>query len=612
MKFSLSKHAIALMVTWAPFTISTEPFDENIAADEYNKKDGIEYVIGPALRGSKHIGHDKTSNEDALNHTHLSEEALWLQLDKDLAGVGRKCYDDGDCTDPKRPYCLMSKRPGYPLAGMCYGCLNSGDCPKGQECSIDLSDAMCTDHILDEVPGIKRAEFGYNPFLADPLGLLSSNDPGVAKFRFFNHVWINEGRKSLEFCSKLRYVPKNFEVKPVATCSVRGKTKVLTSSRSLERGFSDSLDFTGGGTYKEIDFEGSVGYTVSKKLSQDSMDGKTHTESKAECQLYNFAMIDPSQIKPTQVADTYLRKLVPGRETTVNEDWKSFFDKFGTHLNVEGTIGSWKAMSFTFTESQRSDFSDTNVDLRAGLTIGMENIFQVGGNRNTSAAKKEGKKLMSGKYIHQESGLGDVNKKCEDPGFLKRTLSPICNHVDFNTYNNIVKDDCMKQMKKYCFHVADDKYGRTCNYASHLEFECITTADCDRGSMCVKGTCVPCKLRAQLTEYCVRNDDGGEKGEYEFSINNNHYWSGSLREFECTKNLYGWKPVDVKAPSFYFFARERDCPPWNGNDDGDVTIELEKNYSCERTTYNEPTSFKDEVTFVVEGYVPSSHALEES
>lgn len=612
MKFSFSKHAIALMVTWAPFTISTEPFDENIAADEYNIKDRIEYVIGPALRGSKHIGHDKTSNEDALNHTHLSEEALWLDLEKDLVGVGRKCHDDGDCTDPERPYCLTKKKPRYPLVDMCYGCLNSGDCPAGQLCSIDRSDAMCTDHTLDETPGIKRAMFGYNPFIADPLGLLSSDDPGIARYRFFNQVLINEGRKSMEFCSKLRYVPKNYEVRPKGYCLVRGKTKVLTSSRSLQRELSSSIDFSGGGTYKGIDFGGSVGYTVSETLAQHSMDGKTHTETKAECKLYDFYIIDTSQIKPTKTADVVLRKLGPGGAVTVNEDWKRFFEYFGTHLHVGGTIGSWEAMSYTFTESQRSNFKEETVNFRSAVNIGVENIFQVGSNRDISAGEKRGKELMSGRYEYKKSGLGDVKNKCEDPGILKRILSPICNHIDYNTYNNIGKDNCMNQMKKYCSHVANDKFKGTCNYASHLEFECITTADCDHGSMCDKGTCVPCKLRAQVTEYCVENDDGGDKGEYEFKINNNFYWSGSLREFKCHKNLSGWKPVDVKAPSFYFFTKEQDCPPWNGNDEGDVTIELEKNYSCERTTYEEFTSFKDKVTFVVEGYVPSSHALEES
>jgi len=529
---------------------------------------------------------------------------------------------NADCTSPERPYCFTGPISlDRPLPNLCYGCRTSADCHHSETCQIDRSDAKCADVQLDEAPGIFEAEHGYNIFASDPLGILQETDPGNVIGRFFNQEWSETNQYSAQFCSETRHFPVNYHVRVSAECVVRGQTTVIESSSAYTREVAESTQISGEGTYNLITFGGSVGASTSQSLARDAAQGRTHTETTAQCELYSFAMVDTSQIRPTAVADSTMRTLVhTGNGNSVNHLWKRFFEVYGTHLVIEGTIGSYKKYSYTFTETQRGDMIGETHTFETAVNAGVENIAQVGGNYNSNTGASMAALLRQShvnEVIRTKGHVEGTTEKCMDPGILKRTLSSICGHIDYNRYTNINREDCNQEMRKYCFHeIGETNFNAqtVCNYSRSERFQCTNTADCNGGYMCVQGSCRRCRLRVQMTEFCVRNDDEGRYGEYTFQINNHNYWSGDLREWHCTRNQSGWNHVDLGTDRrLRFHTIEHDRPPWNADDHGNLNHVFPSDYSCEATTYRTTTSARDQVQFSVVGVIPSQeHVLEES
>merc|ERR1740139_327714 len=133
-------------------------------------------------------------------------------------------------------------------------------------------------------------------------------------------------------------------------------TSSMTTSESYKKAIQKQVSYGGSGSHKGADLAGNTGTGSYKLLSKNSMDSKTTIEASSICSLFKFNYVGDGKktimdnLTPAAVED--LKKLGTGQMS-----WGEFFDRYGTHMIVEGEFGAFERISLTFTEKQRNELT---------------------------------------------------------------------------------------------------------------------------------------------------------------------------------------------------------------------------------------------------------------
>jgi hypothetical protein len=401
----------------------------------------------------------------------------------------KRCRSDNDCTG-MYPNCLTERKPGsdYPPLGYCYECVIDQHCGN-RECKHSGSNLYCDNFDVPQMPGIGKAEHLYNLFTGDPLHIVSQGvDPGFTTKKFYHQTFTESDRFKHEVQNEDRYEPNEMNARPLGSGGTNTRTSSMTSTSSYTEAAGDSLTVGGEGTYKGVDFGGNVGTSSYKEVTDNAANEETTVTLNQVYNLYKFDLKSDADLQMTEQADRALKRL-----SNDYNAWKRFFDGFGTHIIYSGVMGSYVRTGLVFTASQRQELETYEDSFDTAVSVGVPEVFGFDVERNSARMSESGKsisKMMSNSFVYTQ---GSVDEPLSDPGFVRRSLAPVCEKIDVSKYPNVKINDCFTHMETYCIEklTAAGLSNSACAYPMDKNFECITDTDCGN-QVCDKGKCVEC------------------------------------------------------------------------------------------------------------------------
>lgn len=514
-----------------------------------------------------------------------------------------RCQQDTDCTTTNRPKCLLESGRDKPAKHVCYECITNDDCAEPTPlCAIDVSGTCCSSVEVDQIPGMSRIERGYNIFKADPFGVKNNlHDEGVAKRPFYVQTFNTDPKHWVTMSKETYSMPQEFHVYNDNRCEKKYQTSSITSTESFQTAMGSAVHVEGEATIptksgKKINVGASIGMSSYSDVMKAAEDGLTTTESTAYCTAYQFNMKKDASLYLTDEAKAELKKLSTTSDKQKNEEWKKFFNQYGTHVIVSGQMGAYERVYSRFTKTQRNDVTKSGYSFEQSVSVGIEGIFSVSKSESQSVDKTKATSKNEEKFVQGTVSSGDVDDTLMNPGLIKMSVMPICEFFQDQTdkANNkifsVVKETCKLQMLPYCRDILfgllpdPEEVSQICNYeALGKPFQCVTDADCeDEKATCSKGQCSSCsEWKVKIHSYTANHDDAGAYGEYVFTLDGEPYWQGDLSDNgDTTYAEKGWEEKTFKKGKYKFVSWEEDTWEWNKFLPVDVEVGYQHHNNC--------------------------------
>lgn len=207
-------------------------------------------------------------------------------------------------------------------------------------------------------------------------------------------------------------------------------------------------------------------------------------------EVYKFSMEDELANGSTHTlvlennAKNRLVSLPPG----YSAEWIDFFTKYGTHIVKEGTVGSFKRVSYSFTSVDIKNVVQSGMTFEESLEVGVPLVFEGKIDSRVSTAEKAAYAIGHSNGYRKEYFLGSIDDWTNSV-IIDSTLSSFCNWLDYdNDIRNFQKDDCLKNTEKYCIDVMKGQgyknIGNKCQIPEDNIFECVFDSDCPGDKRC--------------------------------------------------------------------------------------------------------------------------------
>ena len=406
-------------------------------------------------------------------------------------------------------HCHLEWKLNFPVMNFCYPCLNNGHCAGDQHCDISSEGTICAAIDVPEPPSMYITEKGYNIFTADPLFRdgLGVSDPGHETIFFYDHTWNTDTTNRINLQNKDYFQPVGFTVFVDKRSKTQASTHSMTSSTEYKKSVEDTVGFGAEGSIKGVNLGGSAGVSSYKEIYDLARESSTVTYSEIYHALYSFEMNDVNmKLKLKSSSKKTLNSL-----TDDFSGWKTFFDKFGTHIITKGTFGAFSKVSYSFTSTQRQSVTSESTSFEKALSIGVPAIFNFGGSKHGTEATKIGNLIQDYNSDVTATSMGNINNLSDSPGLLRKTLIPICHFIDYSVFTKINSNLCYQQMRNYCLSILRNSGlgNSVCEFPSNASFQCAMDNDCT-GSLkkCINGVCKKCRVDSDCGWQYLRCNSG--------------------------------------------------------------------------------------------------------
>jgi len=408
------------------------------------------------------------------------------------------CNKNADCCQETHKFCNPNDRMSKTLGNQwCVTCRGDYDCPGTVTCeNAGTERANCDMASLTTVEGMALIRQGYDIFLSDPLRSKSVTDDGIQTSKIFQFDYLNgshEGGNDF---------PKGFTASddyPLCVSSL--KSTSITSSSEMSSVISKSASVSASASIPisagALDLSAGVGSGSYSSSTSAALNKEMTVTSKAECKIRVLRL---TEYGPYPDLSTELINWLEQRFDGSN--YIKLFQKFGTHVPHELTIGAAFGAITTVTESQQSEFTSASESLETTLSIGIPLLYKVGTTTGSVESKAASKRLTASGIKSTTWSIGGETAGSNEAFYegaqtnpaplIYKEMESLCKILQTKDIENFDETECYSSYIPYC-QIVMHGTGFNCDVMiaqkNKKEFDCVFDSHCSERRVCRAGTC---------------------------------------------------------------------------------------------------------------------------
>jgi len=408
------------------------------------------------------------------------------------------CNKNADCCQETHKFCNPNDRMSKTLGNQwCVTCRGDYDCPGTVTCeNAGTERANCGMASLTTVEGMALIRQGYDIFLSDPLRSKSITDDGVQTSKIFQFDYLNgshEGGNDF---------PKGFTASDdYPLCVSSFKSTSITSSSEMSSMISKSASVSASASIPvnagNLDLSAGVGSGSYSSSTSAALNKEMTVTTKAECKIRVLRL---TEYGPYPDLSTELINWLEQRFDGSN--YIKLFQKFGTHVPHELTIGAAFGATTTVTESQQSEFTSESESLETTLSVGIPLLFKVDTTTGSVESKAASKRLkasgvesttwsIGGEAVGSNEAFYEGAQTNPAP-LIYKEMESLCKILQTKDIENFDENECYSSYIPYCkivMHGTDFNCDVMIAQKNKKEFDCVFDSHCSERRVCRAGTC---------------------------------------------------------------------------------------------------------------------------
>jgi len=419
------------------------------------------------------------------------------------------CDEDADCCQETHRFCYPNNFSNWVLGNQwCVNCRGDSDCPGTVTCeNVGTKHANCDMASLRTFEGMTLIRQGYDIFLSDPLRSKSITDDGIQTSKIFQFDYLNGVHEDGND------VPKGFTVaNDYPSCVSSFETTSITSSSKMLSMISERASVTASVRIPvsagNLDLGAGVGSGSYSSSTSAALNKEMTVTSKAECTVRVLRMTDYG---PYPDLSTELTNWLEQRFDGSN--YIQLFQRLGTHVPHQLTIGAAFGATTTVTEDQQSSLTSESESLEMTLSAGIPLLFQVDTSTASEGSKAASQRLTTSGVVSTTWSVGGEAVSSNEAFYEGAQTNPapliyedmesLCEILQTKDIENFDENECYSSYIPYCKHVmqgtdfnCDVMIGQ-----NNTKFDCVFDSHCPERKTCTAGTCAVCDVAIESVHF---------------------------------------------------------------------------------------------------------------